>query len=398
MMRQEVSTMHKNILTLIKKELTRFFTDKRMLFSLILPGLLIFVLYSVMGNMTSELTGVEDDYTYQVYVLNQPDELTSFNQSTVYDIEVNYIDVDDSNLLKELEDKEIDLYIIYEDDFYNLMTNYQVGNGNAPYIDMYYNSTKNASSAMYSYYQVLFANYESQLINKFDINPNSTTTYDQATENDVSIQIITSILPFLLMTFLFSGAMMVSTESIAGEKERGTIATLLITPTKRSDIAIGKIISLSIITLVSAASSFLGLMLSLPKLLGGTSLNLNMYGAGTYALLFVVIISTVLIYVVLLSIVSAYAKTIKEASSLAIPFMLVNMLIGLSAMLGSANTSLFAYFIPLYNSVQSITSILSLEVNPLFLGITIISNLFIVFIGVWGLAKMFNSEKIMFNK
>jgi sodium transport system permease protein len=230
-----------------------------------------------------------------------------------------------------------------------------------------------------------------------DINRDANIEYDLATEDDTSIQFITSLLPFLLLTFLFSGAMSVAAESIAGEKERGTFATLLITPTKKSEIALGKIIALSIITLVSAASSFTGLMLSLPKLMGG-NVSMAMYGFGTYALLFIVIISTVLIYVVILSIISAYAKSIKEASSLAVPLMLVNMLVGISSMLGMANESLYMYFIPIYNSVQSITGILSLEIDMINLTITILMNLLVVGLGVLGLTKMFNSEKIMFNK
>ncbi len=390
--------MSSNILTLIKKELTRFFTDRRMVFSLILPGLIIFVLYSVMGNFMGEMTAIDDDYEYQIYVLNQPEELKGFNVSSQYNFNIIYLDEADDSLLQDIQDQDVDLYIIYTPDFYNKMTNYVTGEGAAPDIDMYYNSAKNESSFIYDYYKAILNQYETSMTNRFDINVDQDVTYDLATQDDISMMIITSILPFLLMTFLFSGAMNISSESIAGEKERGTIATLLMTPTKRSEIALGKIISLSLITLVSAASSFLGLMLSLPKLLGESNFSVSMYGVGTYVLLFVVIISTVLIYVVLLSIVSAYAKSVKEAASLAAPFMILNMLIGISSMLGVSSTNTAAYFIPLYNSVQSITGILSLAVNPLNLGITIIVNLVVVSIGVWVLAKMFNSEKIMFNK
>ena len=66
--------------------------------------------------------------------------------------------------------------------------------------------------------------------------------------------VFSSLLPMLLMMFLYSGCASVAPESIAGEKERGTIATMLITPTKRSDIAIGKILALAIIALLSGTS------------------------------------------------------------------------------------------------------------------------------------------------
>ena len=60
----------------------------------------------------------------------------------------------------------------------------------------------------------------------------------------MSAQMITMMLPYLLLIFLFTGCVAITSESIAGEKERGTINTLLVTPTKRSYLAIGKIIAL----------------------------------------------------------------------------------------------------------------------------------------------------------
>ena len=79
---------------------------------------------------------------------------------------------------------------------------------------------------------------------------------------------MTMIMPFLFVVLLFSSAMSICCESIAGEKERGTIATLLVTPVKRSYLVLGKVISLGITALVSALVSFIGLMASLPKLIG----------------------------------------------------------------------------------------------------------------------------------
>lgn len=193
--------------------------------------------------------------------------------------------------------------------------------------------------------------------------------------------------------------MAVAPESIAGEKERGTIASLLITPVKRSTIALGKIIALSITGLASATSSFIGLMVSLPKLAGTDSgFDLSIYGVGTYLLVFLVIISTVLVFTVLISLISTYAKSIKEASSFAMPLMIIVMLVGVSTMMGTASNNTALYLIPVYNSTNALLSIFSLQVDYLNLAITIISNLLITGLGVFVLTRMFNSEKIMFRK
>ena len=219
-----------------------------------------------------------------------------------------------------------------------------------------------------------------------------------ATEEDISTKIIGMILPFILMTFLISGAMGICSESIAGEKERGTIATLLVTPVRRSDLVIGKIGALGITTMASAFVSFLGLILSLPKL-AGADFSIDYYGFGPLAILLLVVVVTALFFTTILTIVSTYAKSVKEATSLSGPLTIIVMVVGMSGMMAtSANTNLWMYLIPIYNSIQSFTGILNDSINIFAIIITVISNLAYIGLGVFLLTKMFNSEKIMFNK
>ncbi len=204
----------------------------------------------------------------------------------------------------------------------------------------------------------------------------------------------------LLMVFLFSGCMAVAPESIAGEKERGTIATLLVTPLKRSHLALGKILSLSVIAILSGLSSFLGTMLSLPKLMGGgETMNVNVYGITEYAMLLVVILSTVLVIVAVVSIISAFAKNVKEATGWVTPIMIVSMLFGVTTMVESlSKTEPVWFLIPLYNSAQCMSGIFSLEMDMVNIAVTVASNIVYAGIGVVVLTKMFDSEKVMFSK
>ena len=61
----------KNLWTIIKKELKRFFTDKRMMMALLLPGILVFILYSIMGNVMNNVTG-DDEHVYTLRIDNEP--------------------------------------------------------------------------------------------------------------------------------------------------------------------------------------------------------------------------------------------------------------------------------------------------------------------------------------
>ena len=70
--------MRSPVLTIFKKELARFFGDRRMaLTTILLPGLMIYVLYTFMGNALSSQFSVEDTYRPTAVVENLPDSLSA---------------------------------------------------------------------------------------------------------------------------------------------------------------------------------------------------------------------------------------------------------------------------------------------------------------------------------
>ena len=383
----------------MKKELTRFFTDKRMLISLILPAVIIYAVYSLMGNFISNQITVDSGYTYQVYVENQSDVLSVFNHSEEMHINIIQEVFSDTIIREKINKKEIDLYIRFEKDFDQLVEDYDSSiDEQAPQIEIYYNSTKTESQTIYRYYESCFNAFESSLTNKFDINTGNPDTFDLATKEERDSQFVTMLLPFLIVILLFSGCMGIATESIAGEKERGTIATLLITPVKRSSIALGKIFALSITALVSALSSFIALVASLPNLMAEENISMSMYKPMDYIGMLIIIITTVLIFIVVMSIISAACKSIKEATTYAMPVMIIVMLIGVTSLVGGSQTGVGFYFIPVYNSVQALISILGMHFNIVQFIITVVTNIVFFGFGIWILSKMFQSEKMMFNK
>ena len=60
------------------------------------------------------------------------------------------------------------------------------------------------------------------------------------------------MLPYFITILLFAGAMGIGTDMIAGEKERGTMASLLVTPVKRKSIVLGKVFALMTISGISS--------------------------------------------------------------------------------------------------------------------------------------------------
>jgi len=391
--------MKNNIFTIMKKELARFFGDKRMVFTTILmPGLLIYVIYSFMGDGMMESLMTDEEYVVKAYVENMPEELeTTLGELSVEWTEID-ADTDKEQLKLEIQEKTADALVVFPEEFLAQVGTYDVTSGlAAPNVEIYYNSANTESANFRSIMVSILNSFESSLANKLDINAGD-AKYDWATEEDTFAQIFAMLLPMLLMTFLYSGCVAVAPESIAGEKERGTIATLLVTPMKRSSLALGKVFSLSIIALLSGISSFLGTFLSLPKLMGG-EINTNVYAMTDYVMLLGIVLSTVLLMVAIISVLSALAKSVKEAGSLVSPLMIVNVFVSLLPMMGGdGEKPLYHFVIPINNSVQCMHGIFSFNYDPMQVVITIVANIVAAGVLTVVLTKMFGSEKVMFGK
>lgn len=392
--------MKSGMVTIMKKELARFFGDRRLLVSILMPGLLIYVLYSFMGSAMGSMFGVDEDYVASIQAVSLPASVEALTQAAELPVE----GIEASRLVEAkaaVTDQALDLLLVFPEDFDAAVAAYAPGSGAAaPNVEVYYNSASTQSQSAYMAVTGLLDAYESQLANKFDVNGGG-AGYDLATQEDATGSYFAMLMPMLLMMFLYSGCSAVAPESIAGEKERGTIATMLITPIRRSDIAVGKILALAVIALLSGASSAVGTILALPKLMGGVTdeIAADIYGVQDYLLLAAVILSTVLVMVTAISILSAFAKTVKEAQTYGTPLMILVMVAGISGMFGGgANQNLAAYAVPLYNSAQCMVGVFSFSATTAGVAVTLAVNALVTVLGVVVLARMFNSEKIVFSK
>ena len=397
--------MKSNTLTIIKKEFARFFGDRQLLFTtVIMPGLLIYLIYSFMGMGMKKMATEGTDELVTVCVENLPPSMAPI-MDAIPAIAPSQQAVTQEDIAK-LEDKYLNVVLVrFPEAFDETVAAYDPRSGlAAPNVEIYYNSANNASSRVYHILESSLSAYEDQLSNRFDINraDSEEVAFDMANDDDVLGSILSKLIPMLILMMLFSGVMAIAPSSIAGEKERGTIATLLVTPLKRNELALGKVVSLSGIALLSGISSFIGIVLSLPKMIqadaAGVELGLH-YTSADYMVLLLIILSSVLIMASAVSLLSALAKDVKNAGTMITPFMLVIMLCGLMPMFQSgASQNLMAYLIPFYNSIQVMTAVFAHEMRWMPVIVTLAANVVYTGIAVWGLTRMFNSEKVMFSK
>lgn len=374
------------LLAIMKKEFVRFFRDPRLIVTMLLPGIVIYCLYSLMGTV---MTGTTKTYEYEVYVCGESQALLLLEEAvTAGGDSVTFTVAEDEEQAKsDVESGKITAFIVFSEGFDTAVDTYE--GVVAAYMEIYYRSADEDSVRFYSVYSQVMQAYQRQF---------AAVPYDCSSESSIMASIMGNILPFIVLALIFSSCMSVTLESIAGEKERGTLATVLVTPVKRWQIALGKVLPLGCIALIGAVSSFLGIMLSLPKLMGLTVGGMiSGYGFVSYLLLFLVLLSIVPLIVAAVAAVSTYAKSVKEASAYTGIIMILVLALSL---VSSFITDVGAWIvvIPLLNAVVCMQSILFgsyLVWQPL---VCVLVNLVYTAGLLFLVGKMLESEKLMFGK
>lgn len=387
----------KNVQRIIKKEMDKIFKFPRILFStIILPGLLIFGIYAFMGMSIKSEVDKTVDYKSNIYFVNSPQSFDDFvnNYSKVLNVTEDDRKLDD--LLVDVKAGGIDAVVYFSTNFENQYFDDAT-------ITLYSNVGLSNSNTAEALMKEIISQYKQKELEKEEINTNifSLVSENNITDEDKnSGQILAMLLPMFIMTFVFAGALSIGADAIAGEKERGTLATLLMAPIKRNDIIIGKIISTALIAILSAVSSFIGIMASLPfsKELFPIGSNLN-YNIVHYLQILVILIVLGLLASGLILIASTFGKSTKEATSYAMPLYIVAILASTISMFNTELPDNIAlYFVPIYNITLALKGIFTFELDMVHYLFVLGSNIIYIAAIIFLLMKMFKSEQVLFNK
>ena len=204
------------------------------------------------------------------------------------------------------------------------------------------------------------------------------------------------MLPILVGIVVVSGGLFVALDVTAGEKERGTLEALLVTPASDREIFFGKLLAVFTITILPLILTFVAFGLSsnlLPDSLAGDAVIPTITILGGIA----VGIPLALAVNVLLMIVAIRTKTVKDAQSAATPISLGVLVPGLApAFIPPGN--LFAYLIPGYGATAVLGDIAATGTFPVvpFLLSTLSSLLFAALLVPLAL-RLFDRERLLYS-
>lgn len=397
---------------IFKKEMARVFKDKKMVFSVfLLPVLIMVLIMSIVNGMVDNMMKDIEKHNPIVYVQNEPQSFQEFLKMGKFKYEIKEIqgEKDRSKAEKEILEGEADLIIEFPENLDEQLAAYKEGD-KIPQIKTYYNPSEDFSSAAYEEISVgVLENYRQTLLSMRVGNLENIMIFTVNSDNeDMVIQddekaggkVLGMMLPYFITILLFAGALGIGGDMIAGEKERGTMASLLVSPVKRSSIALGKVTALMAISGLSSLVYVAVMAICAPMMMdsmmggGGNGLDLHL-NPQQLLLMGVLLIAIAFFYSSIIALLSVFAKSTKEANSYVMPVYMVVIIVGLLTMFQSGTPETVKYWIPIYNNALVLQGILTQEISTGAYLITMVENLLLGALFTGGIVQAFKSEKIM---
>lgn len=379
----------RNIKITIKKELRAIIRDKKSLLMMALTPLFI-PLFVILMAFIYEQMMTEKEVIYKVGINY---ELSEIEKGIISDTNLETILFNDiDSLEKAYKDREILAYIVKESNNYTIYNNSQSEDGS--YINMF---IKNYLESYNNYLGQKFL-VENGIDTNSVYNNISYDVKELPGDSIMGNQVVNMAIVFTIMAMTLT-AIYAATDSTAGEKERGTLETLLTYPIKAKELILGKYFAIAI-------SSIITLIISL--ILSIISLNIVKYSFDTMQnivfnfnfetiILSIIILLTYSLFISGLCIaIASFAKTFKEAQSSLTPVSLIICVPMFLEML-DVNLSGGLSFIPILNHNIVLNDIFLGNINISIILITIVSSIFYSLILVYIIIKEYKSEKILFD-
>lgn len=236
------------------------------------------------------------------------------------------------------------------------------------------------------------------------LHPVKYQTENMSTNEQTMGNILGQMVPMLIIISIMMGAMYPAIDVTAGEKERGTLETLLTMPVSNFELIMSKFLAVSVIACVSAFFNIIsmgaafGFMFSyMADTVGGMEIHLSSF---IPAILFTILV--MLFFALFVTAVSMcvciFAKSFKEANNYITPVMLVFMFGSLITMVPNIELDAMTAAIPIVNISLMIVKLFTFTYDYALFGIVLLSNVVYSLLAVLVLGKIYNSESVLFSE
>lgn len=394
------------------KELLELVRDKKTMFFIVaLPTLLFPVLFGLMGLLVANIAQDEQQRVLKYAIVNA-EQAPSFSEAMRYhrDFELIAIDlVDDDAAKQAVLNGKVDMVIELAKGLeQKLLTSEQIS------WRIFYNNASQINSVKAKVNKVFKPYIEeirTELLTKRNLSkqefeflskPVTLETVNTANERESIGEKIGGFIPYLLIILCMTGAMYPAIDIGAGEKERGTLETLLLTPQSRLSIVLGKfftIMTTGITTALIAISSLIFWSYIIGEIAGIEAVSRVMSSVGIIDMLLVLfmLVPVSAIFAALLLAISIYARSFKEAQNYMGPVSMLGFMPVMVVMLPGVKLDSTWSLVPISNVALAIKEILKGTIVYESLFAILLSSISFAIISVAFCVYWFKKESVLFR-
>ena len=382
--------MKNNLWNILKKELRELFRDKKSLaMMLVIPIFIPLLVIGMSALFESQVSKDVSEYNKIGFAY----EMSETEKSIAEDMDIEIINGDEEELKEKYDNGEINLYVTKQDSKYIINTD---GSDNSTF----------ASGLLETYFNTYKQYLQQSYLQENNISPdevlNIITVEENVIEQDNYFANYIKNYAFLfIMMAITVSATYPATDTTAGERERGTLETLLTFPIKSKDVIVGKFLGVtvsSIITgVISLALAIISLMLTknMFSIYDGMDV---MYSPITILFAVIVIIAYSFFISGLCIAIASTSKTFKEAQSALTPLTFISFFPGMIAFMMGITTTPILSIVPFVNFTLIFTDINNGTINLLNIGLMAISTIIYISLVFTHIIKQYKSEKVLFAK
>lgn len=377
-----------SLMCILKKELKEVFRDKKSLsMMLIIPIFIPLLVFGMSALFESQVNKDVNEYNRIGFSY----DLSTEEEALAKKMDIKVISGTEKELKEDYENGDIDLYVVKNKNEYVLNGD---DNDTTSYALSLVNSYFSTYKEMLQRNYLASNNIDSDVLNIITVKENISEE-----ENYFANYIINYAFLFLIMAITVS-ATYPATDTTAGEKERGTLETLLTFPIKSKDIIIGKFLSVTLSSIITGIVSLL-LMLGSLYLVNGMfkiydGVNLMLSPMSILFTVMVIIAYSFLISGLCIAIASK-CKTFKEAQSALTPLTFISLFPGMIAFMIDIQSSTLLSMIPFVNYTLIFDGIINGNADILQVILMFVSTIVIIGIVLGIIIKQYKSEKVLFS-
>lgn len=391
--------------TIFKKEMKDILRDRRTILTMIIIPLLIFPVlmnFTIRFQVRRVMKAKEKVLKTAVYLNGNDDQfLKVLQERSDFEILTN---VPFDSLEQYISSEKLDLGLVYDEEFDENITNNKTGT-----VELYFKST-NEDAVVKERLQKQLEKHKDFLLSKrledFGLQPSLIEVMeikekDLASMKEKAGEAVGGMIVYFFLIFSFAGSMYPAIDLGAGEKERGTLETLMITPVKKYEILTGKLMLVALAGVISSIVAFIGLYYSIHSIDEIPRFIFNAIGNlmnGTSILMLASIILPMIVFFASVQLgLSFYAKSFKEAQSIINPFVIVMVFPLIFGMMPGVKLSAANAWIPALNVSLAAKEIIGGTLAiPLYLEV-VASLLVLAVVSVYVTSLLFRKETIIFR-